>query len=369
MGSVAAPIDERSSSRFARWLRRTVRGRTGVSLTDVFRARERGDAEYRRVLSAFEADHGELLDSYWSMEFPGVVAVAVAERRPGRIARLLGKTPEVTLHRSTEAAVRNEPELAKLLLDIDRQHMRAANVLSGMSRRISMFTFFASIRHVITYLEYLRVTDLRADRRARDKAKVISAHEEILAEYKAYYGQAASREAQLVYLGGMLVGFILLCAAAIGLGFFFDWADVPGIQLDLFLGCLIAGSIGAVVSVLMRMNSGKFSVNHEIGREYVRRLGSFRPAIGAVFAIFTYFALIAGYVPGITIPADDPPAEFALFLLFGFLVGFSERLAKEMIATTGQTLVATPVPVEPEAPSQSAAAPRRATRPTEESSV
>jgi hypothetical protein len=85
----------------------------------------------------------------------------------------------------------------------------------------------------------------------------------------------------------------------------------------------------------MRMNAGKFNVNHEIGREYLSRLGSFRPAIGAVFALLMYFTLRGHLLPNITAPSPEhePSEAFAWFLAVGFFLGFSERLAKEMVST------------------------------------
>jgi hypothetical protein len=53
----------------------------------------------------------------------------------------------------------------------------------------------------------------------------------------------------------------------------------------------------------MRMNAGKFNVYHEIRREYLSRLGSFRPAIGAVFALLMYFTLRGHLLPNITAPS------------------------------------------------------------------
>jgi hypothetical protein len=251
------------------------------------------------------------------------------------------------LHRMTEDLLRGEPEFARLLLESDRLAIRSTNVLSGMSRRIALFTLFASTRHILTFLEGLPAEENeieklanseRAERRERlqrDVKSTIDTHERILANFVTnYYDEAAARQAQIVYLGGMLKGFVVLIAGAIGLGYLFTSLDVPGVDMTTFLGCLIAGGIGAVVSVLMRMNAGKFSVNHEVGREYLSRLGSFRPAIGAVFALLTYFTLRGGLLPNVDPPSTDGDSAqaFSWYLAVGFLMGFSERLAKEMVS-------------------------------------
>ena len=80
----------------------------------------------------------------------------------------------------------------------------------------------------------------------------------------------------------------------------------------------------------MRMSAGKFDVNHEIGREYVTNLGLARPYIGAIFALLLYFAVQGRPAPQIRTPTDGA-GEFAFFVAFGFLIGFSERFAKEIV--------------------------------------
>ena len=41
--------------------------------------------------------------------------------------------------------------------------------------------------------------------------------------------------------------------------------EVP-VDLITFFGCLIAGALGALVSVVSRMSADKFQVRHEVGR-------------------------------------------------------------------------------------------------------
>jgi hypothetical protein len=84
------------------------------------------------------------------------------------------------------------------------------------------------------------------------------------------------------------------------------------------------------MSVLMRMSGGRFVVNHEIGREYVTNLGFARPFIGAIFALLLYFAFRGELLQQIELP-PGPQGELAFFVASGFVVGFSERFAKEIV--------------------------------------
>ncbi len=146
------------------------------------------------------------------------------------------------------------------------------------------------------------------------------------------YEQAASREAQIVYLGGMLMGVLALCALAVPVGLLLNGADVP-VDLTIFFGCVIAGALGALISVVTRMSADKFQVRDEVGRGYVQRVAAFRPFIGSVFGVLVYLAFEGGVISGINVP-EPPEDRFAFFLVFAFAAGFSERMVKEVLRST-----------------------------------
>ena len=115
-------------------------------------------------------------------------------------------------------------------------------------------------------------------------------------------------------------------------------APMSPVDLTTFFGCVIAGALGALISVVTRMSADKFHVRHEVGRGYVQRVAAFRPFIGSVFGVLVYFALAGDVITGITVPADIPGNEekrFAFFLVFAFVAGFSERMVKEVLRSTG----------------------------------
>src|SRR5207253_2722534 len=72
-----------------------------------------------------------------------------------------------------------------------------------------------------------------------------------------------------------------------------------------------------------RMSGGddRFSVDFEVGRPLLRRLGLYKPLVGAVFGVATYFVLAAGLLP--TKTATDN--QLAFYGVIAFLAGFSER--------------------------------------------
>ena len=104
----------------------------------------------------------------------------------------------------------------------------------------------------------------------------------------------------------------------------FDWAGG--------VAALIAGSAGAVVSVIQRINTGKFELEYDVGRPYAFFLGGLRPLIGGAFAVVIAFAFTSG-VLNLPLSSDhtDTDQRLALVVL-SFLAGFSERWAQDTLA-------------------------------------
>ena len=83
-----------------------------------------------------------------------------------------------------------------------------------------------------------------------------------------------------------------------------------------------------MVSVVARMNSNSFSVEYDVGRPTLRRLGAFRPLVGAVFGVVIYFVLASGLMYGDR-QADQRSFEF--YAVFAFIAGFSERFVRDTL--------------------------------------
>ena len=149
----------------------------------------------------------------------------------------------------------------------------------------------------------------------------------------------------------MLGGVLALCAITVPVGILLAASSAP-VNLTTFFGCLIAGALGALVSVVTRMSADKFHVRHEVGRSYVQRVAAFRPFIGGVFGLLVYFALQGGVIRQLDVPTDERD-RFAFFLVLAFAAGFSERLVKEVLRTTDSEEAAATKP----GPKNDAAAP------------
>ena len=118
--------------------------------------------------------------------------------------------------------------------------------------------------------------------------------------------------------------------AGASLAYVLSSGSVPDVDSTLFVGCLVAGSLGAVMSVLIRLGGDSFDVDHQFGREYLTSLAALRPFIGATFAVLLYFAFKGDLLKQVQVPGHDS-GEFAFFVTSAFAIGFSERFAKQIV--------------------------------------
>lgn len=99
----------------------------------------------------------------------------------------------------------------------------------------------------------------------------------------------------------------------------------------------IAGATGSVVSILTRIEQYR---NEEYGDTLLPIfIGGFKPVIGAFFGILV-FALVNSTLLPISITRDDarPATKWFAFLAIAFVIGFSERFAKDIVSQTERIL-------------------------------
>lgn len=92
------------------------------------------------------------------------------------------------------------------------------------------------------------------------------------------------------------------------------------------LVCLGGGAIGAAVSVLLRLHRDKFAYDTVNNGAAVYRI-----MLGWLFAAAILFLIKGGIVTVFAVPTDDP-APFFFWGALGFLAGFNERWATNLIS-------------------------------------
>lgn len=291
------------------WRKAVARGRPSTELEEA----------YCRKLQRFEEVHGRIINAYWCLNVPSAVALSAKPR--ARLLRWLGFRPTLTFHRVTDWATAENPGIAARLHLCDQVAIRASEVLSGVRERIAMQMVMASASHLLS---------LADDQAAhRDHRKVLEQERKSLKDATDYYCNAANGQTQMVYFAGMGV-FAVLIGLFAAVNTFVD--VLPGVPDREFFGALLAGAIGAVVSVVARINSGRFDLEYDVGRVYPFFLGGLRPLMGGAFGLGLYFAVTSGLLDIIPVPAEGTNERFYAIVVVSFVAGFSERWAKDTLA-------------------------------------
>jgi hypothetical protein len=280
------------------------------------------ERDYHRKLKSFEEEHGPIVNVYWCLKVPSAVALT-AKPRHGAL-RLLGvRRPKLAFHRVTDWATRDAPSIATKLHHCDEMAIRADQVLTGVRKRIAMQMVMATASHLLSM----------ADEKATkgDSSKLLEREGPDMRECETYFRNAANGQAQMVYFGGM--GFFTLVLGLLSLlNGLLD--PLTAVDAHQFFAALFAGALGALVSVVARINSGRFDLEDvDVGWAYPLFLGGLRPLIGGVFGVALYFALAGDLLKIVPQGAD----KFHAIVVFAFVAGFSERWAKDTLAVATGT--------------------------------
>ncbi|HET9324033.1 MAG TPA: hypothetical protein VFO03_09155 [Gaiellaceae bacterium] len=292
-----------------------------------------GDDRYHELLARFQEAEGDLVHAYWATRRPSAVALTI--KRNGWLRQMVTDHDcAIRLHRATDWLAR-ESSIAELMHHCDTLAIKVSEVLRGSAERIAMQWIYAVQSHLLGFIER---TGGRANK--KEIEDFVEHQKDELIEIERYYARAATKAARIVYFWGMVIG--VLASGVIGLGLAgvvraAGWFDDPNIQdAQTFFVCYVSGTIGAFISVLMRMSSNSFRVDYEVGRSTIRRLGSFRPFIGAVFGVALYFIVLSGIL-NIQLPDTEIKAFFFLGTL-AFLAGFNERWTNVIFGKAEQTI-------------------------------
>jgi hypothetical protein len=295
---------------------------------------------YRAVLQKFQEKEGDLVHVYWATKRPS--AVALTRKQRGKLAqRFSDHDDRIRLHRVTDWLAR-ESRIADLLHHCDTLAIKVSEVLRGSSERIATQWIYTVQSHLLGFIER---TGGRTD--PKTIKEVWESQKDELIEIERYYTRAATKAARIVYFWGMVVGAAVSVALGGGLAlllWYHDRFDAPQtLATQTFLVCFVMGTLGAFVSVLMRMSSNSFKVDYEVGRSTIRRLGSFRPFIGAVFGVAMFFLIKSGLL-NIVVDQDPPSDQFFFYGSLAFLAGFNERWTNVIFGKAEQTIAASLAP-------------------------
>jgi hypothetical protein len=298
------------------------------------------EAEYRRLLDEFTRENGPIINAYWCTNEAS--AVALTERKQERVAGFLWRSrSNIRLHTATDWMTAGAPILGNVLHTAETLAIRVSEVLSSTSERIGMqwiLSLSGSVLGVVDQAEGKPSHQVQTSTARRARAE--------LAQIEAYYDRAGQKAGRLIYFWGMMVGAAFLAVigsvGALVLAAFGGWDILADTDTYRFFVCYAMGAVGAIVSVMIRMASnapGQFNLDYEVGRQALRRVGSFRPVIGAIFAVVFYFSLQGGLIH---LQTGNSATTTYFYAALAFATGFSERKAKVMLGGAERILTGEP---------------------------
>lgn len=234
----------------------------------------------------------------------------------------------------------------ELLTSCDGLYWEGIDYLAGTDRTTFVERLYAVATDVLALLDGRCAANRAgaaqgsAGEDAMLRSQALEALGRKLQDVRAFYAKAAPKRARLRYLAGVAAGVAVTVALA-GLLFLLLWGShVVSVQdRGEIVAIWIAGAIGAVVSVMQRVSSDSLELHHEAGRSELFLLGAIRPLLGAAVAVALY-SLFAGGILDFAMP-DGANNELYYFAGVGFLSGFSERFAQDMLVRTSTVFTTT----------------------------
>lgn len=289
---------------------------------------------YHKLMTNFGQRHGGVVSSYFCEHLPIAVALTdidAARERGGRAdseqeqSESNSRSSVSALHVEPLFGHPADPEAKRILahcLDLD---YRSLEFLPPVLRDICVRRIFAIIAALFGML------DERASRLStghqREAARIaLSDHEVIelnrqLHQVEHEYRLNVKQRAEWHYFVGMVLAAAPVVIAYVVLSLI---GLVPA--EDAFAVSIVAGAIGAVVSVMQRISQDKLTLIPESAKENLWLLGSIRPLIGAVFGALTYVVIESGLLTGGTAGAI-PSNHYLYYAGLAFAAGFTERVA------------------------------------------
>ncbi|MFJ9787066.1 hypothetical protein ACIRSS_46350 [Amycolatopsis sp. NPDC101161] len=281
---------------------------------------EKGRPRFAKLRAAYEANQGKIVDEYYARHFQAALLVVAHQQHgpDGGVKRVVYKL------RQYYDASQSTADFDDVFRSARRVERKYSVLLGGQSQEILVQGIYTEAVALLSVLDAMVGADGKRERLA---AAVASSRKEIR-QIEQNARDAALDRALVRYLGGLAVGVVVAAAVAIAVHFLLK-VEI-GSHLVI---CVVAGAIGAIVSVMTRTaNRQRVRVSLDQGWLVVILSGCFRLIIGAVFGAAMFVLVRAGLLPlAVPVPGDQVTLFFAGL---AFLAGFSERRAQDTIVRT-----------------------------------
>lgn len=260
-------------------------------------------------------------------------------------------TKEKELHVKISTDIVDDPELVGTLSKLSLLHLQAKQFLSDDDFRTCMDPVFSVITYCLQVADSVEHRSKRVETEdEQERSRLIKqldfVRQMLMSEYaraeEAFY-KVLQRNALVRYFYGMLFGMAIISFLSFWMTFLYN-GEVFGLDHRTMGTAVVAGAIGAFISVITRISSGRFSLSRgTVALQQATRkammlwvLGALRPLIGAVFASAFVIFQSSRLLP--IQPAGDV-SEVTYYAGLAFLAGFSERWAQDMVVSTRTTLL------------------------------
>jgi hypothetical protein len=266
---------------------------------------------------AFEISNGVILEETWTGDGGGVVLTVNDHPTRTGLRHQQGRA----LHHRTSTSLVQRPRLSALERRLTALAAKTHDAVEGLPRTILLDQI---------YCEFSSLFEHARDTSAFEDEEWAKTENGVIDRLERDYAEAATRSAQVDYIRAMGLGWLGIIVIGATIWGIWQVVDVA-VTSQLFFAALLAGGLGACVSVLIRMSSGQFRVRSEPSRSHTKTLGALRPAIGAAFGVVVYFMGTAGILQVAVPDWDRTPAKATAWVFaMAFFAGFSERFAKDV---------------------------------------
>ena len=295
-------------------------GTKSASFDFILKAYFEEGAELPTLMKRFEGVYGPMEMVHFNECARAGVALTLRRTLTSRI----GFSRQANLHIVTDCDL--HPSLVRLLGRARQLADGARELLLGRPRRTCLERIYD------VTVQILCQADLQPPRTPPSRETITALAAEF-DEIDRYYQPHARVKLLLNYLLGMIGGAGLMAL----LGYLLQaWTETLGDRPALYTA-FVAGGVGAVVSAMVRISTKGFELPQEMGRLRTGFAGAFRPVIGCIFAVLVFAFLASGLSTSLGLPPDSQQRIYFV-LVIGFLSGFSERLAKDILVKAEGTI-------------------------------
>lgn len=283
------------------------------------------------LMDAYERRHGQIRASYFG--------------RSAFAAAALTEGDELDIVWSTEESLR-DPRYVGLLMRCQQLSFTGWHRLAANDRRHCQNLIFAVVIEILRRMDHKADADgveIGSDPCAPSDETDVDGIERLSRQLDAaedFMLRSAGRRAQIRYVKGMLLGLLPTLALVGGAAALMEALGVSDTLTSAVALVAAAGALGALVSVLLRMTVGQFSINlptldSDMRNTDLQLIGMLRPVVGAICGLAAYTFVESALVP---IEAKGNGSEVFLYMAISFLAGFSERFFQDMFVRSGQGL-------------------------------